>query len=307
MTTPAQVCVVASFMYDMVATAPRRPAEGETLVGTGFATFVGGKGFNQAVAAARSGASTAVVGRVGEDHFATEFRDFLRAEGIGDAHVTGDREQGTGVGLPVVVEGGQNSIIIVPRANEAVTVSDVEAARPAIEGAEVVLLQLEIPLPAVRLAAQIASDAGTTVVLNPAPFADLPPDVLDLVDVLVPNEVELSQLVPGEPDPTEAALALRRSAGCVVVVTCGRAGVLVVDDEGAPRRIAAHRVDVVDTIGAGDAFCGNLSARLALGDDLDTALRFANAAAALSVTRPGGAPAAPRAAETADLVAGAGS
>ncbi|MGC5629248.1 ribokinase [Georgenia sp. Z1344] len=302
-TERAQVCVVASFMYDMVATAPRRPAPGETLVGTGFATFVGGKGFNQAVAAARAGARTAAVGRVGEDHFATEFRDFMSAEGIDAAGVASDAENGTGVGLPVVVEGGQNSIIIVPRANEAVTTEDVEGARATIESADVLLLQLEIPLPAVRLAAEIARGAGTRVVLNPAPFVDVPREILDLVDVLVPNEVELGQLVPGEPDLADAALALRRSSGCVVVVTCGSAGVLVVDSDAAPRRLDAHRVEVVDTIGAGDAFCGNLAARLALGDDLDTAIGLANAAGALSVTRPGGAPSAPTAAETARLAA----
>ncbi|MGO1582897.1 MAG: ribokinase [Actinomycetaceae bacterium] len=301
MSGPAQVCVVASFMYDLVASAPRRPEAGETLVGTGFATYVGGKGFNQAVAAARTGTPTAAVGRLGEDPFGAEFREFLDAEGIDSTHVSTDAEHGTGVGLPVVQDGGQNSIIIVPRANEAVAPEDIEAARPVIEDAAVLLLQLEIPLPALRAAVGIARGAGTRVILNPAPFVPVPPDLLEGVDVLIPNEVELRQMVPGEPDLIGAALELHRSAGCVVVVTCGEEGVVVVDGP-EPRHVPAHRVDVVDTIGAGDAFCGNLGARLALGDDLDEAIVHANAAAALSVTRRGGAPAAPTAAETQQFV-----
>lgn len=303
MSAPMQVCVVASFMYDMVATAPRLPAVGETLMGTGFATYVGGKGFNQAIAAARAGATTGVIGRVGTDPFAAEFRQFLHTEGVDDEHLVADDEHGTGVGLPVVDERGQNAIIIVPRANHALSLDDVEAGREMIAGAAVLVLQLEVPIAPIIHAARIARDAGVTVVLNPAPYAAVPPELLESVDVLVPNEVELGQLVPGGADLDQAAIALQRSVGCAVVVTCGAAGLLVVGDDARLLRVPAHEVQVADTIGAGDAFCGNLGARLALGDDLLSAVRYANAAAALSVTRLGGAPAAPTATETERFVA----
>ncbi|MGC0143241.1 ribokinase [Pseudactinotalea sp. Z1732] len=303
MSGSVQVCVVASFMYDMVATAPRMPEIGETLMGTGFATYVGGKGFNQAIAAARAGATTGVIGRVGLDPFAAEFREFLQTEGIDDGNLAADGEHGTGVGLPVVDAHGRNAIIIVPRANHALSAQDIEAAREKIAAAAVLVLQLEVPIAPVVHAARIARAAGTTVILNPAPYAPLPPELVELVDVLVPNEVELRQMVPGEGALDRAAEMLQLSSGCAVVVTCGAAGLLVVGKEGRLLRVPAHEVQVADTIGAGDAFCGNLGARLALGDALLTAVRYANAAAALAVTRPGGAPAAPTATETERFVA----
>lgn len=298
----AQVCVAASFMYDMVATAPRLPRPGETLVGTGFATYVGGKGFNQAVAAARAGAGTTVLGRIGQDRFAEEFRDYLADEGIDASHLIGDEQVGTGVGLPVVDAQGQNAIIVIPRANEEVSVGDVEAASAAIEAADVLLLQLELPLAATARAAQIASAAGVQVILNPAPFADVPAGLAECIDVLVPNEVELDQLVPGRPDIARAAADLQADWGCAVVVTRGGEGALVLDRSAEPVRIEGLQVAVTDTIGAGDAFCGNLGARLAAGENLVEAARYANHAAALSVTRSGGAPSTPTAQETDEFV-----
>lgn len=294
----AQVFVAASFMYDMVATAPRLPAPGETLIGTAFATYVGGKGFNQAVAAARAGAGTAVLGRIGQDRYGEEFRTFLAAEGIDASYLIADAETGTGVGLPVVDSHGQNAIIVVPRANEAVSVRDVETARAAIEAAKILLLQLELPLRATTRAAQIAAGAGVQVILNPAPFAEVPAELAGCIDVLVPNEVELAQLVPGAPDLVTAAAQLQADWRCAVVVTRGGEGALVLDADAAPVAIGGVAVAVTDTIGAGDAFCGNLGARLAAGDSLVQAARYANFAAALSVTRSGGAPSTPTADET---------
>lgn len=292
------VCVVASFMYDLVATAPRRPASGETLIGTSFATYVGGKGFNQAVAAARAGAKTAVVGRVGEDSFGAEFHAFLAAEGIDANHLLTDAQHGTGVGLPVVEDSGLNSIIVIPRANQAVTVEDVEAARAAIERSAVLLLQLELPEAPTVHAARIAHEAGATVVLNPAPFAALPAEIRAYVDVLVPNEGELRGLAGdgsgGRAPVLAVAEAVQSEWDCTLVVTLGEEGVLVLDLDVDPVTVPAHVVDVVDTIGAGDTFCGNLGARLAAGDSLIDAVTYGNAAAAIAVTRHGGAPAAPR-------------
>ncbi|CAM3635763.1 ribokinase [Occultella aeris] len=297
------VCVLASFMYDLVATAPRRPGPGETLIGSHFATFVGGKGFNQAVAAARAGAATTVIGRVGDDPFAAEFREFLAGEGIAAADVRTDPEHGTGVGLPVLDPAGQNSIIVIPRANLAVTVADVEAARERIESAAVLLLQLELPMDATVHAARIARAAGVRVLLNPAPAATVPTELADAVDVLIPNEGELRQLTgadAGQPvlDVARRALTGRTHA---LIVTLGPDGALVLEPGRPEVHVPGHRVDVVDTIGAGDAFCGSLGARLAAGDVLTEAVAFANAAAAVAVTRRGGAPSAPTRAEVLEL------
>jgi ribokinase len=289
------VAVVGSFMMDLVIRAPRRPEAGETLVGSGFEVFLGGKGCNQAIAAARAGAATSMIGRLGADDFGARFLDCLEAEGIDASGVTIDPDEGTGVGAPLVDDGAANSIVIVPRANHRMAVDDIVAAAPTIERAAVLLLQLELPIEVVEAAAVMARAAGTTVVLNPAPAHAAGLDAFaGFVDVLVPNEVEAAALsgVPG--DPLAAAEVLREQLGAAVVVTVGEEGAWVLDG-GAPERLAAHRVDAVDTVGAGDAFCGALGARLAAGATLREATVYANAAAALSVTKPGAEPSMPRA------------
>lgn len=299
------VCVLASFMYDLVATAPARPRPGETVVGTAFETFVGGKGFNQAVAARRAGAEVSVIGRLGDDPFGQEFREFLHAEGIASQHVLADAAAGTGVGLPVVETGGENSIVIVPRANLQVTRHDVAMASSAIAAADVLLVQLELPMAATLAAVRLAHGAGVRVVLNPAPYAPLPAELLAMVDVLVPNEGELRQLADADDATPIEDVATRFWDGRrgALVVTLGGDGVLVLDGDASPVHVPGLRVDAVDTIGAGDTFCGNLGARLAAGDELTDAVALANAAAAVSVQRHGGAPSTPTAEETAALLA----
>lgn len=302
------VCVVGSFMMDLVASAPRRPLPGETLVGTGFAMHLGGKGFNQAIAAARAGAATSMVGLLGGDDFGSAFRLSLTAEGVDDTWVGVHDAAGTGVGLPVVEPDGQNSIIIVPRANTHVGRPQIEAARDVIASADVLLLQLELPVASAVAAAHAAREAGTLVVLNPAPMTALPDELLDCVDLLVPNEVELAALV-GRPvtdgDVVDEARQLQERWGIDVVVTLGSRGVLVLDRRREPVQLPAHRVAAVDTVGAGDTFCGYLGAGLAAGEDLVEAAVRANAAAAISVTRHGSAQSAPTATEVADMVASA--
>lgn len=301
----AVVCVVGSFMYDLVATAPRRPEMGETLIGTSLETYLGGKGFNQAVAASRAGAATAMVGRVGADDFGREFLASLDTEGIEAAHVKTDPEHGTGVGLPVVQPDGQNSIIVIPRANQAVGVDDIAAARSVIEDASILLLQLELPPEPTLAAAQIAHEAGLIVVLNPAPFKLPGPQIARYVDVLVPNETELRALAAlldgskGHPSLIAMAKAIRESWECTVVVTMGDEGAMLAPKGSEPvASLGAHSVEAVDTVGAGDIFCGNFGAMLAQRASLEEAVTFANAAAAIAVTRRGGAPAAPSRAET---------
>lgn len=298
----SDVVVLGSFMMDLVIRAPRRPERGETLVGHGLDQFLGGKGCNQAFAAARAGAATAMVGRLGADDYGRQFLGALDRDRIDVSGVVVDTEQGTGIGAPLVEDSGENSIVIIPRANHAVTPDDVVAAASVITGAKVLLLQLELPVEASVAAARCAKDAGVTVVLNPAPaVADLSA-FAGLVDLLVPNEGEAA-LLTGLDDPLAAAKELQAQFGCPVVVTLGEEGSLLLHADGTNERLAAHVVDAVDTVGAGDAYCGNLGARLAAGDTLTDAARFAGAAASLSVTRPGAEPAMPQAAEVEALLA----
>jgi len=289
-----KVCVVGSFMADLVVTAPRRPQPGETLRGHDFAIYPGGKGYNQAVASRRAGAAVSFVGMLGKDAFGDMFVADLEAEGIDTTHVRRHAEVGTGVGLPVVEDDGQNSIIIIPRANLELTPADVEDAEGAIAGADVLLLQLELTLETTAAAARIARAAGTTVLLNPAPFATLPAEILKDVDVLVPNEGEARAFV-GAPDETpiaDVAALLRDTCHGALVVTLGGDGVLVSDAAGDVV-VRSHRVPVVDTVGAGDVFCGALGSALAEGLDLPAAVAWANAAGALAVGRRGGSTSAP--------------
>lgn len=289
-------------MMDLVVSAPRRPKPGETLVGTDFAMRLGGKGFNQAVSAARAGSKASMVGLLGNDEFGAAFRLSLDAEGVDSAWVGVSEKAGTGVGLPIVEPDGQNSIIIVPRANAQVNAVAIEAARDAVAAADVLLLQLELPVATALAAARAARVSRTTVVLNPAPMGEFPDGLLECVDVLVPNEVELDALIgrPVGDDVEEAARALQLRWDVDVVVTLGRRGVLVAQRRGPAAWLDGHPVEAIDTVGAGDTFCGYLGAGMAVGDDLVTAATRANAAAAISVTRPGSASSAP----TADEVAG---
>ena len=287
------VCVFGSFMMDLITQAPRRPESGETLIGTGFAQHLGGKGLNQAVAAARSGARVRMVGAVGDDEYGAQFLDRLAAEGV-DAEQVMTTSRGTGVGLPLVEPNGENSIVVVPRANLAVTPRDVRAAAPAF-AADLVLLQQELDLDTIQEAARTARDAGAVVMLNPAPALERTPEMRGLVDILVPNEHE-ARVLTGDDEATPEALGkslLEQWSLTQVVLTLGSAGALVVDRDGATP-IRPHVVDAVYTTGAGDTFCGTLAACLAAGEAFPAAVADANVAAAISVTRPGGADAVPR-------------
>ena len=291
------VAVLGSCMLDLVIRAPRRPAAGETLVGSSLDEFLGGKGCNQAFAAARAGARTAMVGRVGDDDYGRRFLSALQRDRIDTGCIVIDPTDGTGIGAPLVEDSGENSIVIIPRANRNVGEADVEAATSTIAGAKVLLLQLELPQAASRAAAALAKDAGVTVVLNPAPaVADLSA-FEGLVDLLVPNEGEAAMLTGIEDDPLAAAKELQSRFDCAVIVTLGEKGSLVLQADGVHETIPAHVVEAVDTVGAGDAYCGSLGARLAAGATLLEAARYAGAAASISVTRPGAEPSLPTAAE----------
>jgi ribokinase len=293
----ADVTVVGSFMMDLVLRAARRPAAGETVIGSSFQTFLGGKGFNQAIAAARSGATTAMIGALGGDDFGKQFRACLASEGIDDSAVLTANGTGTGVGVPLVEDNGENSIVVVPRANHDLTPEDVRAAKAVLENSRVVLLQLELPTPVVKEAAQIAHDAGATVVLNPAPAVAELAEFAGLVDYVVPNTSEASQLTGvdcnGEGAANAAAAVLQQTGASGVVLTLGSRGALVAYN-GTVELVNGHTVTAVDTVGAGDAFCGALAAKLAAGASLEDAVAYGNAAGALAVLTAGAEPSMPR-------------
>jgi ribokinase len=288
------VCVVGSSNLDLVATAAVLPGPGETVMGRDYAEHPGGKGLNQAVAAARAGARTVFVSAVGDDTAGAGLLAVMQGDGIDTSHVATRSGVPTGRALIGVGDSGENSIIVVPAANATVQVDDLPAAR-------VVLAQLEVPLDTVRRAFELARAAGATTVLNPAPAQTLPTELLALCDIVVPNEHEV-ELLGG-------AGALFALGARAVVVTEGARGATLHRGgagNGTAVHIAPFAVSPVDTTGAGDTFCGSLCARLAAGDDLVDALRWAAAAAALSTTRAGAVPSIPFAAEVDAFVTVAG-
>ena len=273
------VVVVGSLNLDLVVSAERIPSPGETVTGTGYYEYPGGKGLNQAVAAARAGARVAMVGAVGDDGAGETLRAVLTDDGIDASGVATVGGVPTGRASITVDVEAENSIVVVPGTNGHVSPAVV------LPSARVLLLQLEIPLPSVVSVARRAADDGVLVVLNPAPAVDLPADLLAACSVVVPNEHEV-ELIGGVDAVVEQGVR-------TVIVTRGAEGVSIHSSEGRLDQ-PAFPVDPVDTTGAGDAFCGALGARLAAGDDVAAAVAFAAAAGALATTRHGAVPSLPR-------------
>ncbi len=300
------IVVVGSLNMDLVVRSPRHPSPGETLLGSDFRTFPGGKGANQAVAAARVGGIVSMVGRVGQDDFGTALLQNLAANGVDAVQVKRDAEAATGVALITVAANGQNTIVVAPGANGLLAPSDVTAAKDLFTDGDVLLLQLEIPLAAVARAVEVARTRGTRVVLNPAPAQSLDSALLKHVDVIVPNQSELGLLtgmaVESMEDVTAAAHALRATGVKNVIVTLGSEGVLVIDEMNTSL-LPPHQVDVVDTTAAGDAFVGAFAVALGRGGTLVEAARWGNAAGALAVTKAGAQPSLPSRAELEQLLA----
>lgn len=286
--TAPRVAVIGSYAKAIVITADRIPTTGETLVGRDYRQTFGGKGSDMAVQAARLGAAVDFIGVVGDDPFGREFLDLLADEGVTTTHVRVTGEQPTGVGLIIKDEAGHNIIVVDPGANAVFSTDDVAAAGASLEEALVAVAQLEIPLATALAGLAAAKRAGRQTVLNPAPAvplaAVLPAEGLTGVDVITPNETEARVLVGLGPDSTEdnrliADRLLAMGAGAVVI-TRGEHGVdlFTSDDE---VHLEPHKVDVVDSNGAGDSFNAGLAVALAEGRDLVEAVRFANAVAAL--------------------------
>jgi len=285
-----RVTVVGSLNMDLVIRAPRIPQPGETIIGSTFHTVPGGKGANQAVAAARLGAQVTMVGRVGKDPYADALLQSMSAAGVDSDFVARDNEAPTGVALIVVDDVGQNSIVVASGANMRLTPRDVDRAEASIAAADVLILQLESPLPTVVRAAEIAHSYSVTVVLNPAPARSLPADLLANVDVLIPNESEAMLLtntpVTERSDAESVAGLLLNQGAAAVIITLGARGALLVREEGI-KLVPAFPIEPVDTTAAGDAFVAGLAVAMANGMPLPEAVRWGNGAGALAALRLG--------------------
>ena len=287
--------IFGSLNMDLVCRTPRLPQPGETLLGTGFATVPGGKGANQAVAVARLGAPTAMVGRVGDDAFGRKLLQSLDAAGVATSGVAIDEGSPTGVAAIAVDQAGQNTIVVVSGTNGQVGDGDVDRLRSQLLPGDLLLLQLEVPLPAVIAAAQAAKICGVTVMLDPAPAnagltGDLAADCFAAVDILTPNQIEASQItgLPVTDIATATAAArqlVQRGVGMAVVKLGGQGAVVATADTTFHQ--PALPVTVVDTVAAGDAFNGGLAVGLVEGMAVAEAVQFATAVAAAAVMQPG--------------------
>ncbi|MFM1654665.1 ribokinase [Brevibacillus sp. B_LB10_24] len=290
MKTAPQVVVIGSLNMDIVVEADRPPAMGETVSGNQVHFIPGGKGANQAVAAARLGAKTRMIGAVGDDAFGAQLLASLEQDGIGTQTVKTVAEVATGI-ASILLSQGDNSIIVVPGANYRCLPEDVDRHMEALEQADVILLQLEIPLETVVHAAKRAKALGKKVVLNPAPARELPDELYQHVDVIIPNETELALLsgISGEGDEqlTGAMKRLLAKGVQTVITTLGAQGAAYLVRGGQLGKAAGHKVEVVDTTGAGDSFNAGFAVALASGKSLAEAVSYAGRVAALAVTRLG--------------------
>jgi ribokinase len=290
---------------DVVATADRHPRIGETVAGKAVFYFPGGKGANQAVSAAKLGASTTLIGRVGTDAFGQELKAFLAAQGVDLAFVKDTAEVHTGTAI-ITIANADNTIVVVPGANGLVSAEDIAA--PVLGKGDIAVSQFEIPLPTVSAFFKRARAAGATTILNSAPAIEFSAELLDLVDILILNETELGLLTKTELRDTDeparfidAARVLPARQNRIICVTLGRRGVLALI-EGEASIIAGRAVKAVDTTGAGDCFVGAVAAQLAEGKPIRDALDYANAAASICVQRMGAGPSMPTAAEVAAII-----
>ena len=300
------IVVVGSSNTDMILQSARLPLPGETILGGRFSMAAGGKGANQAVAAARAGGEVAFLARVGDDLFGRQAIEGFVRDGIQVQHVIRDNNSPSGVALIFVADDGENSIGVASGANGELSPKDIDAAKATLESADILLMQLETPLDAVHRAATIASAAGVPVILNPAPAQPLDDDLLRHISVLTPNEGEAEQLsgipVTDVPSAMEAAEVLLAKGIETVVITLGARGAVIAGPQFQGLVSAFPVAKVVDTTGAGDVFNGALAVSLASGAPLAAAARFACAAASLSTSKLGAQPSAPNQQEIEQLL-----
>ncbi|MGI9472534.1 MAG: ribokinase [Rubripirellula sp.] len=296
----ANIVVLGSINMDLVVQCNELPDRGETIIATSSSEVPGGKGANQAVSASRAGGSVTMIGRVGSDAFGEKLLSHLRQDAVDITRTLQVSDCASGIALVTVESSGENSIVVVPGANGRVTSGDVDKVKDVIAHADLVVVQLEIPLDAVREAIQIARTAGVPVLLDPAPMPESLPDSLLNVDLICPNQSEAAALVGRSVDSLkEAATAvpeLHRRGAKQVIITLGGLGT-VVSDGVSCRSIPPFQISAVDTTAAGDAFAGALAVRWAEGAELFESATFASAAGAIAATRPGAQPSLPTRAE----------
>jgi ribokinase len=295
------IVVVGSINLDLVASTDRIPQVGETVIGRTFTTFFGGKGANQAVAVARLGYPVSMIGNVGNDAFGTQLRGGLAEAGVNTEYV-GTVEGSSGTALIITGPNGENSIVVVPGANAHVTPKSLERATPLLKQAGFILAQLEIPLETVEYLAEFAERHDILFMLDPAPARELPASLLRRVSWLTPNEAETCQLLKTNLDDNEqsantAADQLLSRGVKNLVLKLGSRGCVIAQESVPKQRVAAFRVNAVDTTAAGDAFNAGFAVALLNGYSALESGVFASAVAALSVTRPGAQPSMPRANE----------
>lgn len=289
----ARIAVLGSANLDLVVRLSRPPRDGETVFGTAFSMVPGGKGLNQAIAAARAGADVSFLGAIGRDRFGTMLRDALVADGIDVSRLI-EVDEPTGIADVHVMDSGENTIVVVPGANHSAIAFTAED-RAVITSSDALLTQFERPIPLVFEALQFARSAGVRTVLTPGPVVQVGHDLLGLVDLIVPNAGE-ARALSGLTDDVDAACAISRHAG-TVVMTRGAQGQLVARGGEVVEEHVAYRTQAVDTTAAGDTFVGVLVARSAIGDGFPAALRAATVAAGISVARHGASTSMPRWAE----------
>ncbi|AKU69079.1 ribokinase [Prevotella fusca JCM 17724] len=290
MNNKKKIVIVGSANTDMVISADHFPLPGETLMGTNFMTNFGGKGANQAVAAARMGGQTIFIGKVGNDNFGTSIISNLESEGINVSHLYTTQKTSTGVALITTIPSGENSIIVNAGANGQLTADDVRDSEEVIAEAGTVLMQLETPVAALTEAAKLGKKHGAFTVLNPAPASPLPHELLENIDLLIPNETEASSIsgveIKDESTAMEAISVIQGMGVKNVIITVGSKGAIAKVD-GKMIMVPAFKVKAIDTTAAGDTFCGALCVALSEGKDIEAAIRFGNKASSVSVTRKG--------------------
>jgi len=303
----AKIAVVGSLNMDLVVRVPHMPIPGETVIGSDFRTIPGGKGANQAVAATRLGAEVTMIGRVGDDDFGRAQLRNLGELGVDTTHVIVDPEAATGIALITLDASGQNSIVLASGANMRLTTEDINAAQDAILQSDVLVLQLESPLEVVAYAIDMAHAEGVEVILNPAPAQPLAKETLVKLDYLIPNESEtvlLTGIEVADINSAKAAAERLRGEGVgTVILTLGDRGAFLVSATESVH-VPGYEVEVVDTTAAGDAFVGGFAVALAQGQNLAEAVRYANAAGALAVTRLGAQPSLPTRQEVEEFMKG---
>lgn len=291
-----KIIVIGSLVYDLVAKAERRPQKGESLLGTEFGMFPGGKGANQAVQCAKLGAEVWMAGRVGNDFFGDSLINNLNKEGVNTKYLIKDKTTTTAVGCIVIDKGGDNSIVMVPQANMKNTKSDVDRIKNILNKFDVLILQLEIPLEVVIYSAKLARKNNLKIILNPAPGREIPDILIKNCDILTPNETEAEILtgvkIKNLEDVKSAGKKLLERGAKYVIITLGEKGALYCTKE-ETSLISPFKVKAVDTTAAGDAFNGGLAVAIAKGKDIKEGIKLANAAGALSATKMGAQPSLP--------------